>query len=243
VIDLTVVVPAFNEERTIEDLLRRVVAVLDEHSELVSEVIVVDDGSSDRTAQIAAAFGHPLVSLLRQDRNLGKGAAVQRGIAAARGRHIVIQDADVEYFPADIPRMIECVTSVDGCAVYGSRVLGAKEFLAGPRGRLGIWPGQGIPQWVANSVLALLFRRFFDIRVSDPLTGYKLYPATLFSDWAPTSTRFETDHEITIRLVDQSIPIVEVPIRYAPRSRAEGKKIGARDFVRAVRMIVKDGRS
>ena len=95
-----------------------------------------------------------------------------------------------------------------------------------------------MPQRVANRLLQALFKRFHGLLISDPLTGYKLYPAAVFDDWVPLSTGFETDHEITRRLIDLSIPISEVPVRYSPRTRSEGKKIKAVDLVRAVRVVV-----
>lgn len=236
-IDLSVVIPAFNEERTITELLNRVTAVLDGEPGLSSEVILVDDGSTDRTAELGETFNHLSVSVVRQEHNSGKGAAVQRGIRESTGRYVLVQDADVEYFPEDIPAMLATLDDTTQRAVYGSRVLGAHVHVRGWRGRCGLWPGQGMPQRVANLLLRALFRRLHGLSISDPLTGYKLYPSTLFDHWTPTSTGFETDHEITCRLIKLSIPIVEVPVRYSPRTRAEGKKIKARDLLIAVRTI------
>jgi len=236
---LSVVVPAFNEARTIGSLLERLVTVLDIQPTLAYEVIVVDDGSSDDTVASVERLSHPSISVVCMSVNSGKGAAVQRGIREASGTYVLVQDADLEYFPEDIPLLLSSTKHDEPLAVYGSRVLGAHDHVPSWRGKLGLWPGQGIPQRLANSVLTAVVKRRHGVKVSDPLTGYKLYPRGLFSSWTPTTTGFETDHEITIRLIGLGIEIVEVPVRYVPRSRSEGKKIRAIDFVRALRVLTR----
>lgn len=240
---LSVIVPAFNEERTIGPLLERLVTVLDAQPTLSYEVIVVDDGSSDDTVASVKRLSHPSISVVRMSINSGKGAAVQRGIREASGRYVLVQDADLEYFPEDIPLLLPSTMQDETRSVYGSRVKGAHDHVPSWRGKLGLWPGQGIPQRLANSVLAAVVKRRHGVKISDPLTGYKLYPRGLFSSWTPATTGFETDHEITLRLIELGIEIEEVPVRYVPRSKAEGKKIRAIDFVRALRVFTRSSAS
>lgn len=236
---LSVVVPAFNEEKTIGPLLDELIEVLDHGLESDYEIVVVDDGSVDATAALAEAVGHPALAVTRLPQNLGKGAAVQHGISSSSGKYVLVQDADVEYSPRDIPVLLADLAHDHPMAVYGSRVLGARALSNGLRARAGLWPRQGIPQRGANVVLQALLRVRFGVVITDPLTGYKLYPRDVFSDWSPTSKGFETDHEITLHLLTRRIPILEVPVRYSPRSRSEGKKIRATDFLRALRVVLR----
>lgn len=225
---LSVVVPAYNEERFLGALLERIRAVDLARLGLEAEVLVVDDGSTDRTAEIAAAA--PGVALLRQGRNQGKGSAVRAGIARARGDFVMIQDADLEYEPEDYLPMLEALLESGADAVYGSRYL-----LAGRH------PEQSWAAYLGGRSLSLVAWLLTGARLSDTVTALKLFRREAVSDLELETTGFETDHEITARLCAAGARIREVPIGYAPRSRDEGKKIGLRDWFRAVRTFWRHG--
>jgi dolichol-phosphate mannosyltransferase len=218
---LSIVIPAYNEESSIATLLEKVLRVRIDSLGYEKEVIVVDDGSLDRTA--ALAHGFPGVICIRQA-NQGKGKAVQTGIARATGNVVLVQDADLEYDPDDYPELLRACDD-SKTAVYGSRVLG--QMHAGRR--LGRHPRQGWRQWFAGILLSVWTFMLYGCWISDTLTGYKLYPVEFLRN-ARTKTRgFETDHELTAKLIRGGFRIREVPVRYYPRTVQEGKKIRARD--------------
>jgi dolichol-phosphate mannosyltransferase len=193
------------------------------------DIVVVDDGSKDGTAAAVRRF--PGVRLIQQQ-NQGKGRAVQRGIQEATGDYILVQDADLEYDPADyIPMLAELVRR--GGAVYGSRTLGQLRengWTLTP----GRHPRQSFGPWVANVLLTLWTFLLFGKWITDMLTGYKIYPREFFSRVQIVTRGFETDHEITAKLIRLGLQIHEVPISFSPRSEEEGKKIRARDGLIAV---------
>lgn len=233
---ITVVVPAYNEERFVGHLLKSLVATLDQHYPKQYEVIVIDDCSTDGTRKAVEDLDLSAVSLIRHKENLGKGAAVQSGIRQATGHWILVQDADFEYSPDDIPELLACAQRYEPCAVYGSRTLGSRRG-RGLRRKLGLWPRQAMSSWAFGWVLTGLFFVKHRAFLTDHLTGYKLYPKSLFDEWTPGTQGFETDHEITLKILANGIPIFEVPIAYTPRSKAEGKKIKASDAVRALSLV------
>jgi glycosyltransferase involved in cell wall biosynthesis len=232
---LTIIVPMFNEERFVGKLLGVLLTATESLGKNV-EILVVDDGSTDQSVKVVSEVNSEKIRLLPLPKNQGKGAAVRQGIKNASGDLILVQDADLEYNPEDIVRMLNIYSSRNNTdiAVYGSRILGARNALPGWRGKLGLWPGQGIPQRGFNFFLSvfhlILTRRW----ITDLLTGYKIYPKSIFSDWESTTSGFETDHEITMQLKKTHIAITEVPVSYAPRSKEMGKKIRGTDAVKAV---------
>jgi glycosyltransferase involved in cell wall biosynthesis len=233
---LSVVVPAYNEEARVGDLVASLQAALAPLG-ASQELVVVDDGSTDRTADRVAATG---AVLLRHPHNRGKAAAVQTGIAASTGATVAVLDADFEYFPEDLLPMLEVAEAADGpVAVYGSRYLAPANFAPGAAGRLRVLRGQELTSWAANWTLTGLVLLLYRRTLTDTLTGLKLYPGDFLRQARLTSVGFEGDHEITAKLVEAGIPIVEIPIAYAPRGRDEGKKIGARDGVKAVTTLVR----
>lgn len=229
---LSIVVPAFNEEKFIGILLDKIAQVDTSVVNFEKEVIVVDDGSTDRTVEIVQQY--PEVKLLIQPVNQGKGAAVQRGVRECTGDYILVQDADLEYCPSDYIPMLAALEGSSDRVVYGSRTLGqVKEYGLFGSG-FGRHREQGIGPWFAGVLLTgwtlLLYGRF----ITDTLTAYKLYPADILKQLQVVTKGFETDHEITAKLVRRGLEIVEVPIQYEPRSLEEGKKIRARDGIIAV---------
>lgn len=227
---ISIIIPAYNEERFIGRLLERIREVPTERLGYAKEVVVVDDGSTDRTHEIASAFNG--VRCFRQE-NKGKGQAVQRGIREASGDFILVQDADFEYDPMDYLPMIEALERKDDVAVYGSRMRGQ---LA--RSGWSFFPGrherQGFCAWLAGVLLTLWTFLLYGRWITDTLTAYKLYPTRVLRGFDIKTHGFETDHEITAKLIRSGVPIREVPIGYDPRSVEEGKKIRAWDGLIAV---------
>ncbi|MEO6239578.1 MAG: glycosyltransferase family 2 protein [Vicinamibacterales bacterium] len=219
---LSVVIPAYNEERFVGALLERIKAVDLAPLGYQMELIVVDDCSKDRTAAIVAAV--PGVRLIRMGTNGGKGRAVRAGLAAATGDLLIIQDADLEYDPQDYIPMIQA--RLDGRAdiVYGSRYMG--------RGR---HPNQALAAYLGGRSLTVVAWMFTGTFLTDTVTAFKLFSREEVAALPLETNGFELDHELTARMLARGRSIVEVPIRYYPRSREEGKKIGARDWFIAVR--------
>lgn len=228
---MSIIIPAYNEEASIGMLLTKIENVSLDRLDFEKEIIVVDDASQDRTLEVASRFKG--VRCLRQDVNQGKGRAVQRGIQECTGDYILVQDADLEYEPEDYPFLVAPLQGNPSTAVYGSRAKG--QWL---NNKMTLFPGrhpkQSLGSWIAGVVLTLwtmiLYRRW----ITDTLTAYKIYPSETVRGFSIKTNGFETDHEITAKLIRAGIPIVEVPIRYNPRSVEEGKKIKARDGLIAV---------
>ncbi len=213
--DLSIIVPCFNERPTIEVILRRLRDALPD-----AEIVVVDDGSTDGSREIATSLAEALrLRLICLETRGGKGAAVRAGVNAAGGEWIVIQDADLEYDPADLPGMLDAARLRSPCAVYGSRYLG--RAAAPPR----LWLN-----YIGVRLLAILEYVLYGIWLSDPHTCYKMLPASMIRQLNLRSNGFELCAEINSKLLRIGISIHEVPVSYRPRTVAEGKKIGLRDF-------------
>ena len=223
-IRLSVVMPVYNEEETVAESARRVRAV-----PLDVELICVDDGSRDGTLQRLRELEAEGVihRLLAHPRNRGKGAAVRTGITAATGDVIVIQDADLEYDPFELPRLLEPIADGRADAVFGSR------FLGGPHRVLYFWHRMG------NGMLTLQSNMFTDLSLSDMETCYKRVSADLMKRLPLRTDRFGIEPELTARLAQARARIYEMPISYAGRTYAEGKKIGWKDGVAALWHIVR----
>jgi dolichol-phosphate mannosyltransferase len=219
---LSIVIPAYNEERFIGTLLEKIRAVDLATLGIDKEIIVVDDCSADRTSAIAGAA--PGVRLHRMPVNGGKGQAVRAGIELATGDYLIIQDADLEYDPQDYVPMMRAILEKRGDVVYGSRYLG--------RGR---HPQQSLAAYAGGRSLSLVMLACTGHTVTDTVTALKLFPRDLLPSLHLETTGFETDHEITAKVLARGLRIVEVPVRYYPRSREDGKKIGPSDWFKAVR--------
>lgn len=219
---LSIVIPAYNEERFIGTLLQQIKAVDLSALGLDKEIVVVDDRSTDRTAEIVSR--EPGVRLHRMAVNGGKGAAVRAGIGLATGDYLIIQDADLEYHPADYVPMLRALLEGRGDIVYGSRYLG--------RGR---HPNQSWTAYLGGRSLSLAALACTGHYLTDTVTALKLFRRPTLAALDLQTTGFELDHEITARMLARGARIVEVPIRYSPRTRDEGKKIGVRDLFVGVR--------
>jgi len=210
--------PVYNEANTVEEMIRRVQA-----AGLADEIIVVDDGSSDGTAAALKKLnGQKGIQILTHARNLGKGAAVRDGIQAAKGDLILIQDADLEYDPRDVKKMLEPIENDLADVVYGSR------FLGGPRRPTMFWHA------VANHFLTFLTNLLYNNILSDMETGYKLFRRQALEGIRIRSNSFDFEPEITAKLLKRRARIYEVPISFNPRDYSEGKKIGLKDAFHAL---------
>ncbi len=225
---LSIVIPAYNEEAYLGALLEKIASVDTESLGFQKEIIVVNDGSKDRTEEIARGFSQRGVLCYNQVPNQGKGKAVQRGIQESRGDYVLVQDADLEYDPQDYIPILKALAHAD--VVYGSRPMGQKGRSVLP----GKHPDQRVGPWLAGVILTLWTFLLYGRWITDTLTAYKLYPARTLKEMQLRTRGFETDHEITARLIRKGLRIVEVPIAYYPRSVEEGKKIKPRDGLIAV---------
>jgi glycosyltransferase involved in cell wall biosynthesis len=233
---LSIVVPAYNEGAFIGVLLGKIAAVPTERLGFTKEIVVVDDGSTDNTGEAAreAARSYAGIRCFTQVPNQGKGKAVRRGIGEATGDYILIQDADLEYDPNDYLVMLEALSRTNADVVYGSRTLGQRAI----QPRWTLFPGrhanQGAGPWLAGVLLTLWAALVYGRWITDTLTAYKLYPGPVVKAMKLRTSGFETDHEITAKLIRLGKRIVEVPIAYHPRSKEQGKKIKPSDGLIAV---------
>ena len=234
---LSIVIPAYNEGAFIAKLLERILAVPVESLGFEKEIVVVDDGSKDNTAAEARRF--PGVKVFTQVPNHGKGKAVQRGIRESTGDFILIQDADLEYDPDDYLPMLRALKETGADVVYGSRTLGQRRLQQGFTPTPGKHPSQKVGPWFAGVLLTWWTAIVYGVWITDTLTAYKLYPAKAVKSMSLRTSGFETDHEITAKLVRMGLKIVEVPIAYYPRSAEEGKKIKPKDGLIAVWTLLK----
>ena len=220
---LSVLMPALNEGRTISEVLDAVLA-----SPVDLEVVLVDDGSTDGTWEVmsARAASDPRVQAHRHPKNRGKGAAIRTALGHARGRMVLIQDADLEYDPADYPRLLEPILSGRATVVYGSRAFTSHTAYS-------YWYVMG------NRLVTLATNVLYNCYLSDMETGYKVMAREVALSLDLRARGFELEPEITAKLIRSGQRIYEVPVSYAARSRAEGKKLTAMDGLRALRTLAR----
>ncbi len=223
---LSIVVPAYNEETTISKVLT---ALLEELPDL-HEIIVVDDGSKDQTPNIVTEFAldHPQVHLIRQPSNQGKTSALRTGFAASTGDIVIVQDADMEYDPVDIPPLIQPILQGKADVVYGSR------FMIRKASRILYFR-----HFMANQVLTFLSNLLTDLNLSDVETGYKAFRGEIIRNMVIESRGFGFEIEVTAKVAKLRCRIFEVPISYYGRTYEEGKKIGLKDGLDAIFYIFK----
>jgi len=220
---LSVVVPCYNEEATVLELLASVLA-----SPWVGEIVVVDDGSTDRSRELLATVTDPRVRVHLQPHNMGKGAALRTGLSLVTGEFAVVQDADLEYDPGEYGVLLEPLLDGRADVVYGSRFQSGR-----PRRVLYFWHTLG------NRFLTLLSNMFTDLNLTDMETCYKVFRREVIQSIEIEEDRFGFEPEVTAKIAARGCRVYEVGISYSGRTYADGKKIGWRDGVRAVVCIVK----
>jgi glycosyltransferase involved in cell wall biosynthesis len=220
---LSVIVPVFNERSTVAEVIRRIRRV---DLPVDVEVIVVDDGSSDGTDKVLEALGDSTVRVINHPHNKGKGAAIRTGLETIRGDLVLVQDADLEYDPADWPKLLEPILRGKSKVVYGSRFTGERKNM--------------MPlHWVGNRLLSLVTNVLYSTTLSDMETCYKLFDRRVLEGITIVSDLFEFEPEITAKVLRRGYRIYEIPISYAGREVDEGKKITWRDGFGALKALIK----
>ena len=223
---LSVIIPVFNEQETIEEIIKKVLQV--KIKSLEKEVIVVDDGSTDNSWNKIKKVAEKIESVkaIKSPINLGKGAAVRIGISYAKGDIILIQDADLELNPNEYPKLLEPILFKNADVVYGSRFLNKKNKIE----RKTFW---------ANKFLTFLTNVLFFSNLTDMETCYKVFKKEVIENINLTCVRFDFEPEVTAKLLKKGYKIIEVPISYTPRGVEQGKKIGLKDGIDAIYTLIK----
>jgi glycosyltransferase involved in cell wall biosynthesis len=221
--NLSVIIPVYNEVKNIEEIIKRVQA-----RKLATEIVIVDDGSQDGTRDILKKLdGKKKVRVLLHEKNQGKGAAVVTGMKAAMGDILLIQDADLEYDPRDYPALLQPIKEGIADVVYGSR------FLGGAHRVTMFW------HQVANQLLTFMTNILYDSILTDMETGYKVFRREVIEGMTIRSKRFNFEPEFTAKILKRKYRIFEVPITFNPRDYSEGKKIKLKDAFEAVGALLR----
>lgn len=218
---LSIVIPVFNENKTLKKLLDKVLAV-----NVDKEIILVDDFSTDGTREILSQIKNEDVIVILKKKNQGKGAAVKTGIEKSSGDYIIIQDADLEYNPQDYLKLLDPIKSGEAKVVYGSRFLGNHNF-------------SSLSHKLGNRFLTLITNLLYGSEITDMETCYKLMPSYLAKELDIQSKRFELEPEITAKILKRGYKILEIPISYMGRKFSEGKKISWKDAFIAIWTLIK----
>ncbi len=222
--DVSVVIPVYNEEKRVRTAVERVLRL-----SFVKEVIVVDDGSTDNSRQVLSELSDPRLRIIESPKNQGKGAALRRGFAEASGLFVAVHDADLEYDPAEIERLLVPLRDGRADVVFGSRFIGSDEHRV-----LYYWHSVG------NRLLTTLSNMVTNLNLTDMETCTKVFKREVIQSIELTEDRFGFEPEITAKVARRGYRIYEVGISYSGRTYAEGKKIGWRDGARAVWVIAKN---
>lgn len=217
---VSIIIPAYNEEKTLPVILKKVLSQVIPYEK---EVIVVDDGSTDHTRELADKYKN--IKWITNRQNLGKGASVRRGLKIATGDLILIQDADLEYSPSDYPKLLKPFQDLNVKAIYGSRVLG----------------GNPVSHWTFNlggRLVTAITNFLYGTKITDEPTGYKVFRKEILNKFHLKSKRFEFCPELTAKIAKAGIPIIEVPIKYNPRPISQ-KKIKWHDGIAAIFYLAK----
>lgn len=224
---ISILMPVYNEERFLTQILERVEAV--DFCGLTKEIILVDDGSKDKSREIMAAYeGNPMYRVVYHPHNMGKGAALRTAIQHATGDLIVIQDADLEYDPKDYPELIQLILDDKADVVYGSRLSAGKPVRA-----------FNVLHYFGNKLLTLITNILYNTTLTDMETCYKAFKAEVIKPITIRSNRFDFEPEITAKVLKKNVRLYEAPISYFGRNFDEGKKITWRDGIVAVWTLVK----
>ena len=219
---LSVIMPVYNEERTIQEIVKRVLEV-----PLEKELVIVDDCSTDRTSELLKVYANKAeIKVLRHEKNQGKGAAIRTGIQAATGDMIVIQDADLEYDPAEYPILVKPIIEGRADVVYGSRFLGLHRVFL-------------YYHYLGNKFLTFLTNLLYNTMLTDMETCYKVFRAEVLKGITIKSHRFNFEPEITAKVFKKKLRVYEMPISYYGREYQEGKKITWRDAFPAIWALLK----
>jgi glycosyltransferase involved in cell wall biosynthesis len=227
-VTLSVIIPCFNEEKTLNECVRQLLLIEDEYLSL--EIIIIDDGSTDTSKRIAEDLcaSNTQIRLMSHPVNMGKGAALRTGFEAANGDYVAVQDADLEYDPNDLKRLLQPLRSGKADVVFGSRFLSS-----GAHRVLYFWHAVG------NSFLTLISNMLTDLNLSDMETCYKVFRIDIIKNIRIEENRFGVEPELVAKIAQQRVRVYEMGISYYARTYEEGKKIGVKDGFRALYAIIK----
>ncbi|MFA7301079.1 MAG: glycosyltransferase family 2 protein [Candidatus Shapirobacteria bacterium] len=222
---LSIIIPVYNEEKTIKQLLERVLAV--DLGKIKKEIIVVNDGSTDRTLDEIKKIKD--IKLISYNKNIGKSSSLRTGFEQITGDVVVVQDGDMEYDPNDFKKLLRKMQTPGVQVVYGSRILGKRDINY-----------SGLSFFVGGLALTKLVNFLYGAKITDEPTCYKMFETKLLQSLDLKSVRFEFCPEVTAKVLKKGIKIYEVPISYNPRHIDQGKKIRAADFVEAVWVLIRE---
>ena len=228
---LSIIIPAYNEEKTILNVIKKVKEV--KIGDVVKEIIVVDDCSRDNTKNILSKIKDKSVKILYHKKNMGKGAAIRTALEHSTGGIISIQDADLEYDPKNVVKLVQPILRGKSDVVYGSRFLGKKVSFFGLR---------KIPiplHWIGNRGLTFITNLLYNGSITDMETGCKVFRKSVVNRMKLKAKRFDFEPEITAKILKRGYKIKEIPIDFKPRSFNEGKKITWRDGIKAAYYLLK----
>ena len=223
---ISVIIPVYNEQNTIAQTIKCVSEAVPKHE---LEIVAVNDGSTDNSMAVLRGIGSPGLVLIDQPKNLGKGAAIRAGLEKVTGDIVLIQDADLEYSPGDYPALLKPILEDRADVVFGTRLLGG----GGPQRVLFYW------HYLGNKALTTLSNMFTNLNLSDMEVGLKVFRSSILKKITLRENRFGFEPEITAKVAKLRCRIYEVPISYYGRTYEEGKKIGWKDAVSALRCIIK----